>query len=151
MERRYANEVVGLNNRLTDVAAALGRVQLATLAQRNARRRAIADRYTAGLRGSLTPTVRSGDTHAFHQYTVRVPQRDGVLAAVRAAGVDAAVYYPTPVHRLPAFATTDVLPSTEAAAAECMSLPIHPLLSDDDVDFVVETVNHAVASCGGHR
>ncbi len=101
MERRYANEVVGLNNRLTDVAAGLGRVQLTTLAQRNALRRAIADRYTAGLRGAITPTVRPGDTHAFHQYTVRVPQRDGVLAAVRAAGVDAAVYYPTPVHRLP--------------------------------------------------
>ena len=151
MERRYANEVVGLNNRLTDVAASLGRVQLTTLAERNARRREIAARYDAGLRGVVTPTVRAGDTHAFHQYTVRVARRDAVLAQVREAGVDAAVYYPTPVHRLPAFDTSDGLPHTESAAAECMSLPIHPLLSDDDVDHVVETVNHAVANRGGQR
>lgn len=151
MERPYANEVVGLNNRLTDVAASLGRVQLTTLPQRNARRREIADHYTAGLRGLVTPAVRPGDTHAFHQYTVRLDRRDAVLDAVREAGVDAAVYYPKPVHRLPAFATTDALPHTEAAAAECMSLPIHPLLSKDDVDFVVETVNRAVVNCGGRR
>jgi perosamine synthetase len=149
MERRYANEIVGLNNRLTDVAASIGRVQLRTLSQRNARRREIARRYTAGLRGVDVPTVRPGDTHAFHQFTMRVPHRDAVLEGVRSAGVDAAVYYPTPVHRLPAYATTDALPHTETAAAECMSLPIHPFLTDDDVDLVVTTVNDAVAQNGG--
>jgi perosamine synthetase len=149
MERRYANEAVGLNNRLTDVAASLGRVQLTTLEERNARRRQVAERYTAGLRQVVSPSVRPGDTHAFHQFTVRVTRRDEVLHEVRRAGIHAAVYYPTPVHRLPAYSTSDTLPITEAAAAECMSLPIHPLLTDEDVDFVIDSVNHAVLTCRG--
>jgi dTDP-4-amino-4,6-dideoxygalactose transaminase len=148
MERRYANEVVGLNNRLTDVAAALGRVQLRHLAERNTRRRQIAQRYEHGLLGVRLPSTRAGDVHAFHQYTVRVPRRDAVLDAVRARGVDAAVYYPTPVHRLPAFGLAEELPHTETAAAEVISLPIHPSLTDREVDHVIETVNKVTASEG---
>jgi perosamine synthetase len=146
MARRYANEVIGLNNRLTDTAAALGRVQLTSLARRNDRRREIARRYDAGLVGVARPLTRPGSEHVYHQYTVRVPQRDAVLEEVRRRGVDAAVYYPTPVHRLPAFDRPETLPQTERAAAECLSLPVHPALTDDEVDHVIGAVNDAVLS-----
>ena len=148
MERRYANEIAGLNNRMTDVAAAIGRVQLTRLADWNQRRRDIAARYDAGLVGVVTPVTRAENVHVFHQYTVRVAVRDEVLGQVVAAGVAAAVYYPTPTHRLPAYGTADELPETERAAREVMSLPVHPRLTDADVDRVIEVVNEAVERHG---
>ncbi len=148
MERRYENEIAGLNNRMTDLAAAIGRVQLRHLPAWNDRRREIAARYDAELTGVATPQRRPGTTHVFHQYTVRVPQRDTVLASLDEAGIDAAVYYPTPTHRLPAYASGLHLRETDRAAAEVVSLPIHPRLSDDEVGRVVDAVNAAVG--GGH-
>ena len=148
MERRYENEVAGLNNRMTDLAAAIGRVQLTRLADWNDRRRSVAARYDAGLLGVVTPVTRPGNVHVFHQYTVRVANRDAVLEAVTGAGVAAAVYYPTPTHRLPAYATGDDLPETERAAREVLSLPVHPRLEDRDVDRVVEVVSEAVRRHG---
>lgn len=148
MERRYANEIPGLNNRMTDLAAAIGRVQLTRLLDWNDRRRAIAARYDAGLRGLVTPVTGPGNSHVFHQYTVRVGVRDEVLRTVVDAGVGAAVYYPTPTHRLPAFMTGDDLPATDRAAEEVMSLPVHPRLSDAEVDRVIDVVNEAVARHG---
>lgn len=148
MEVRYQNEVAGLNNRMTDLAAAIGRVQLHQLGDWNDRRRAIAARYDRGLRGVATPVTRPGNLHVFHQYTVRVANRDDVLCDVVEAGVAAAVYYPVPTHRLPAYRTADHLPETERAAADVMSLPVHPRLSDADVDRVVEVVNEAVRRHG---
>ena len=148
MERRYENEIAGLNNRMTDLAAAIGRVQLTRLPDWNHRRREIAARYDEGLQGVVTPVVRAENLHVFHQYTVRVGARDEVLRHVVDAGVAAAVYYPTPTHRLPAYATGDDLPETERAARDVLSLPIHPRLGDDEVDRVVEVVNEAVRRHG---
>ena len=148
MQRRYANEIAGLNNRMTDVAAAIGRVQLTRLDGWNERRRAVADRYDRGLRGVVTPVTRTENVHVFHQYTVRVAARDQVLRHVLDAGVAAAVYYPTPTHRLPAYLTGNDLPETERAASEVLSLPVHPLLEDVDVDRVIEVVNEAVERHG---
>ena len=148
MERRYANEIAGLNNRMTDLAAAIGRVQLTRLDSWNDRRRAIAARYEAGLRGVVPPVTRAENTHVFHQYTIRVAQRDEVLRGVVDARVAAAVYYPTPTHRLPAYLTGEDLPETDRAAREVMSLPVHPRLSDADVDRAIEVVNDAVERHG---
>jgi perosamine synthetase len=149
MERRYENEIAGLNNRMTDLAAAIGRVQLTRLAEWNDRRRAIAARYDAGLQGVVTPPTRPGNVHVHHQYTVRCEHRDDVLRDVMDAGVSAAVYYPTPTHRLPAYvdAGSD-LAETDRAAAEVMSLPVHPRLTDAEVDRVIDVVNKAVRRHG---
>ena len=148
MERRYANELVGYNLRLTDVAAAIGRVQLRKLPDWNERRRTNAAKLDAGL-GTLglvnTPVVADGVTHVYHQYTVRVPpdQRDALQEHLTANGVGSAVYYPTPTHLLPPFAESGkdaVLPETDRAAAEVLSLPVHPALDDADLDRIAETV-----------
>jgi dTDP-4-amino-4,6-dideoxygalactose transaminase len=148
MERRYANELVGYNLRLTDVAAAIGRAQLRKLPGWNEQRRAHAAKLDAGLAGHpgvLTPVLAPGAAHVYHQYTVRVPagRRDALHAHLAGHGVGSAVYYPTPVHRLPPFAAAAagaVLPATEDAAARVLSLPVHPSLADADLDRVAAAV-----------
>lgn len=149
MERRYENEVVGFNCRMTDVHAAIGRVQLAKLPGWTAQRQANARFLDENLEGVVTPPVAEGATHVYHQYTIRVPNdRDGFAAALaNEHGVGSGVYYPIPNHQLPSFGLTLDLPETARAAAEVLSLPVHPSLSQEDLERVVQGVN-AVAKAG---
>lgn len=149
MEQRYRNEVIGLNYRMTDIHAAIGRVQLKRLPGWTARRQQIARWYDDALEGVTVPPVADGVTHVYHQYTIRVPQdRDGFAAALlEEYGVGSGVYYPTPVHQLPSYGLDLDLPETARAAREVLSLPVHPGLSDDDVQRVIQAVN-AVAKAG---
>jgi dTDP-4-amino-4,6-dideoxygalactose transaminase len=142
MEQRYHNEVAGLNNRMTDLHAAIGRVQLGKLSDWTRRRQEIARAYDEQLRGVTTPPVAPGAEHVYHQYTIRVAgDRDAFVAALGERGVGSGVYYPVPVHRLPTFALELDLPVTEQAVAQVISLPVHPALSDADVATVVTAVN----------
>lgn len=154
MEQRYANEIVGANMRLTDVAAAVGRVQLTKLSGWNKQRQENAAFLSAGLRGVGVPEVDPEASHVWHQYTIRVPAaRDQVQAALKERGVGSAVYYPTPIHLLapyrpgahPANREWD-LPETMRAAEQVLSLPVWPGLSDDELGRVVGAVNEAVAA-----
>lgn len=148
-ERRYENEIVGLNNRMSDIHAAIGRVQLPKLAGWTAIRRKHAAIYDRDLKGVVVPPVAPYASHAYHQYTVRIGEgdRDDFAAHLAARGVGSGVYYPIPVHRLPAFAQSGDLPETERAARECLSLPVHPALTMDQIETVVQTVND-IASAG---
>nr|BFF23491.1 DegT/DnrJ/EryC1/StrS family aminotransferase [Glycomyces mayteni] len=143
MEQRYANEIVGANMRMTDVAAAIGRVQLRQLDGWTEQRRANAARFDAAIKTVTIPPVAAGARHIYHQYTVRVEgDRDGALEQLKAAGVGSAVYYPTPIHKLIPYAHMDVeLPVTDRAAAEVLSIPVHPSLTDDQLDRIVDAVN----------
>lgn len=156
MERQYANEVIGLNNRMTDIHAAIGRVQLTKVWGWTEQRRANAAFLDAHLAGVVTPPVRPGCTHVYHQYTVRIDgataaERDAVMAALRNEHqVGCGVYYPVPNHELVSlarFAPDRELPETARAAAEVISLPVHPSLSPEDLERVVEAVN-AVLGAG---
>jgi dTDP-4-amino-4,6-dideoxygalactose transaminase len=149
MEQRYRNEIVGFNTRMTDIHAAIGRVQLRALPDWTEQRQRNADFLTANLEGVVTPVVASGAVHVFHQYTVRVPRedRDQFAVALHDRGVGSGVYYPVPTHRLPSFGLAVELPETERAAAECLSLPVYPGLSADELARVVEAVN-TVAQAG---
>jgi dTDP-4-amino-4,6-dideoxygalactose transaminase len=143
MERQYENEIVGFNARMTNLHAAIGRVQLRKLAGWTSRRQANAAFFDANLTGVVTPPVADGATHVYHQYTVRVGEdRDGFVAALREEyGVGSGVYYPIPNHRLPSFGLELDLPQTERAAAEVVSLPVHPSIDDEDRDRIVTAVN----------
>jgi perosamine synthetase len=141
MEQRYRNEIAGLNNRMTDLAAAMGRVQLRRLPGWNEERRAVAAAYDEQLVGVVTPTVAPKAEPVWHQYTVRSGDRDGLAARLDAHGIDSAVYYPVPTHRLPAYDLDVELPETERAAREVLSLPIRPGLTDDEIARVVAAVN----------
>lgn len=148
-ERRYENEIAGLNNRMTDIHAAIGRVQLSKLAAWTRKRQENARFFDENLEGVVTPLVAPGAVHVYHQYTVRVQghDRDSFAARLAELGVGSGVYYPIPNHRLPAFARTEVLPETERAALEVLSLPVYPTLTEDELTQVVSAVN-SVASAG---
>ena len=149
MEQQYHNEVVGLNNRMTDIHAAIGRVQLTKVDAWTARRQANAAFLTAHLTGVTPPPVADGAVHVYHQYTVRVAEdRDGLAKALREEHqIGSGMFYPVPNHRLAPFQADVDLPETERAARECLSLPVHPALSQDDLERIVTAVN-ALAKAG---
>jgi dTDP-4-amino-4,6-dideoxygalactose transaminase len=153
MERQYANEVVGFNARMTDIHAAIGRVQLEQVGGWTVTRQANAAYLDTHLEGVRVPTVAADATHVYHQYTIRVDagERDRMVTALREEyGVGCGVYYPIPNHELASlarFAPSGELPQTARAAAEVISLPVHPSLSPGDLDRVVVAVN-AVARAG---
>lgn len=152
MERQYENEIVGFNARMTDIHAAIGRVQLTKVDDWTAQRRRNAAFLDANLRGVVVPPVVDGAVHVYHQYTIRVAEdRDGFVQALKDEHqVGSGVYYPIPNHRLPSLAPYAPgldLPETERAAREVVSLPVHPSLSQDDLERIVAAVN-AVAGAG---
>ena len=147
MERQYANELVGLNNRMTDIHASIGRVQLSHLAEWTKKRQDNAAFLTENLVGVVAPKVAPGAEHVYHQYTIRVPkgERDAFVATLKDKyKVGSGVYYPIPNHRLVSlekYAPGLDLPVTEEVAAEVVSLPVHPSLSQEDLERIVEAVN----------
>lgn len=149
MERRYENEVVGFNTRMTDIHAAIGRVQLTRLPGWTAKRQQNAAFLSNNIRGVVVPPIADGATHVFHQYTVRVVDhdRDAFAAELTKRGVGNGVYYPTPIHRLPSFAQTLNLPVTELAASQVLSLPVYPSLTKRQLESIVSAVN-TVAKAG---
>jgi dTDP-4-amino-4,6-dideoxygalactose transaminase len=149
----YEHVTLGHNFRLSSLAAAVGNAQLDRLDDFVAARRANAARLDEAvaetdLRAPVEPPHRE---HAYHQYTVTCPpgERDAVADALEAQGVASRVYYPTPIHRQPLYAgshaaVTDA-PVAEAAAETVLSLPVHPGLTDEEL----ETVASAVRACQG--
>jgi dTDP-4-amino-4,6-dideoxygalactose transaminase len=149
---RYHHEIVGYNFRMTDIHASIGLAQLTKLPANNARRREIAARYDRELRGVITPTVRPGVTHVYHQYTLRVNRRDELVEALRERGVGTGVYYPIPVHRQRPFVELGYgelrFPVAERLCEEVVSIPVHPSLTDDEVGQVITAVNAVAAELG---
>lgn len=156
MEKQYENEVIGFNTRMTDIHAAIGRVQLTKVDKWTARRQHNASVLNEGLTsiaGLQIPKVAEGAVHVYHQYTVRLDsgERDRIRHALHEEhGIGAGVYYPIPNHRLPSlahFAPGLDLPETERASREVLSLPVHPSLSESDLDRIV-TAMSAVCQAG---
>ncbi|GAA2516363.1 DegT/DnrJ/EryC1/StrS family aminotransferase [Rarobacter incanus] len=155
MERQYANELVGFNARMTDIHASIGRVQLTKVGGWTKKRQdnaAYLTRYLSEVDGVTPPPVAPGAVHVYHQYTIRVEQdRDRIVKALREEyNVGSGVYYPIPNHRLASlekFAPGLDLPETERAAAQVISLPVHPSLSESDLERIVTAVA-AVAKAG---
>jgi dTDP-4-amino-4,6-dideoxygalactose transaminase len=148
-EKRYVHAYFGLNWRMQDINAAIGHVQLGRLEGWNEARIANAEALSRLIRPVETPRVREGDRHVFHQYTVRVPNdRDGVQKRLLEAGVGSAVHYPIPIHQQPIMRDMGFgegsFPVAEAAAASVLSLPVHPMLGPEDVEYIAATINRVV-------
>lgn len=146
MEVQYHNEIIGYNNRMTDIHAAIGRVQLRKLARWTKSRIRNAQYLTDQIDGVSAPHVAPGSVHVFHQYTVRVPEdRDGFSRALKDEfGIGNGVYYPVPNHQLPSlkkYATRSDLPETVRASRQVLSLPVHPALKLRHLDRVIRAVN----------
>ena len=143
---RYVSDVAGTNSRLDELQAAILRVRLRHLDAENAVRRWLAARYDAALAGLpiARPAARPDDGPVYHLYVIRAAARDALAEHLRARGIGTAVHYPVPVHRQPAYAHLGYgpgsLPATEAAAAEVLSLPMYPDLTEESVDAVVAAI-----------
>ena len=153
MEKQYENEVVGFNARMTDIHAAIGRVQLTKVDAWTAKRQmnaAALDAGLSGISGVQIPKVHQDAVHVYHQYTIRIDaaERDRAQLALKEEyGVGTGVYYPIPNHRLPSlakFAPELHLPETERAAAEALSLPVHPSLTEGELERIVLAVTAVV-------
>jgi dTDP-4-amino-4,6-dideoxygalactose transaminase len=148
--RKYEHLEVGMNSRLDTLQAVVLRAKLAMLDEWNAERRRLAERYDSMVRALAhadrveTPGTAAGNEHVFHQYVVRVPDRDRMIRALNAAGIGVGVHYPRPIHQLPAFtewaAPLGAFPVAESAAPQLMSLPIYPGLTEVQQDIVVDGI-----------
>lgn len=162
---RYVTEELGYNYRMTEIAAALGHVQLAKLDARNEMRRKNAARLNELLaqsetraesprHGVVTPRELPGRRHVWHQYTIRIPAghdaRDRLQAHLRDRGVESATFYPAPIHRQPLYRRLGYgdaeLPVAQRLANEVLSLPVHPSLSAANLEAIAAAVNDAVAA-----
>ena len=148
--QRYLHDELGWNSRLDEIQAAVLRVKLRRLADWATRRRAIAAKYRAGLAGLGVglPAETAESLHVYHQFTIRVPDRDGVQRRMAERGVATAIYYPVPLHLQPLYAELGYragdFPETERAAREVLCLPIYPELRDEQIDEVVDACRQAL-------
>ena len=149
MEKRYENEVVGFNTRMTDIHAAIGREQLKKIEGWTKQRQANAKFLDENLKGVVVPYVTPGASHVYHQYTIRIVghDRDKFAAEMTKRGVGNGVYYPIPVHQLQSFGLKFDLPNTTSACKEVLSIPVHPALTQSELETVVEVIN-SIANAG---
>ena len=150
---RYQHSRIGINGRLDTLQAAVLLAKLSVFDEELAGRDRAAELYAEALRpleqaGVLRlPRLRSERTSPWAQYTVEVENRAEVAAALHAEGVPTAVHYPVPMHQQPVFAELEAgsLPVSERAAARVVSLPMHPYLSEADVQRVAGALEAVLA------
>jgi dTDP-4-amino-4,6-dideoxygalactose transaminase len=145
---RYVSAYVGINSRLDSIQAAILGVKLGSLVADNARRRTIAHRYDLGLSKLplMLPKRRAEATHVFHQYVIRLTERDRLRDWLHAAGIGTGIHYPVPVHLQPAYrgrlaAGPSGLGVTERAARQILSLPMYPQLSEEMIDCIITQIH----------
>lgn len=145
--RKYANEVIGFNSRLDEIHAATLRVKLPHLAAWNSRRSWTAKEYLEGIDPTrfTLPFVPPDAVPVWHQFVVRHPERDRLMAYLANAGVGTLIHYPVPPHLQPAYAHLELGPGTfpisEAIHREVLSLPVGPELSADSSAQVIAAIN----------
>ncbi len=148
---KYLHTRLGYNYRMTDIAAAIGIVQLKKLDKFNMRRRKNAEYYNTHLKvkGLLTPHVAEGMHHVYHQYVIRLTEefpmkRPEFMEYLKAKGIGSAVHYPIPIHRQPLYAVAqdpDPCPVSTRLAESVLSLPVHPLLDGKEIAYICDTIN----------
>jgi dTDP-4-amino-4,6-dideoxygalactose transaminase len=141
---KYIHHLWGGNFRLDPIQAAILRVKLRHLDEWQARRRSNAARYRAQLGGLPLILPEEHQSHVYHHFVIRAQLRDGLKDYLAARQIDSEVYYPLALHLQPCFAQFGYkpgsLPRAEAASQEALALPVHPDLSEEQIDFVAETV-----------
>lgn len=145
-EKRYYHVRIGMNSRLDTLQAAILLPKLSILDDEVSARQRVADHYAAGLReiGVTPPSIAQHNVSAWAQYTIRVQNRNAVQKALREAGIPTAVHYPMPLNRQPAVADSAArLPHGDKAADEVMSLPMHPYMTQEQIQQIVAQIGLA--------
>ena len=148
---RYHHDEIGYNFRMTDISAAIGLAQLDKIDGFNDKRIENAAYLNAGLKnvdGIITPYCAYGSKHVYHQYTIRVEKgdRDDWVDIINDCGVGTGIHYPIPLYNQPIYRKLGLsgnCPNAELAADNVISLPVHPSLTKDDLDLVIEAVKTA--------
>jgi len=147
MQRRYYHDMLGYNFRMTDLHAAIGLAQMDRLDEFTQRRRQNAAYLNEKISSVVTPRVPEGFEHVWHQYTVRFTDgrdRDAAAKRLGDAGIGSGIFYPVPAHKqgyMRELVGEITLPVTERLAAEVLSLPVHPQLTQDDLEKIVSEEN----------
>jgi perosamine synthetase len=148
---KYLHTRLGYNYRMTDVAAAIGLVQLKKLEKFNMRRRKNAEYYDThiSVKGLVTPAVAQGMHHVYHQYVIRLTdefpmKRADFMEYLKVKGIGTAVHYPIPIHHQPVYARAnepDSCPISTSLATSVMSIPVHPLLDQKELAYICDAIN----------
>lgn len=143
---KYDHKIYGWNSRLDELQAVALRLKLPTLDADNARRRAIAARYSESFRGLplRTPPVFSDRTSVYHQYVLETPHRDELKKYLDSRGIGTGMYYPLPLHRHEAWISRSLpshsLPESERYSRENLAIPVFAELEDDEIAYIISTV-----------
>ena len=148
---RYHHDAIGYNFRMTDISAAIGLAQLDKIDEFNDKRIANAAYLNEGLKdvdGVITPYCADGSKHVYHQYTIMVEKgdRDDWVDIINDCGVGTGIHYPIPLYNQPIYRTLGFegyCPNAEFAADNVISLPVHPSLTQEDLDLVIKAVKTA--------
>ena len=147
--QRYEHEILGYNYRMTDIAASIGLTQLKHIDEFNAKRNENAEYLTQHLQeidGVTPPYVADDVTHVFHQYTIRVAKRDEFKDFLNENGIGTGVHYPIVLYKQPYYQAQNITgncPEAESAASEVLSIPVHPSLTQDDLDTIIDVIKQA--------
>lgn len=150
--KRYYHEILGFNLRMTDISAAIGIAQLKRLDEFNSIRIKNAAHLSEKLKdveGIITPKIKEGVRHVFHQYTIRVTEdfkvtRDELVKILNGKGIGTGIYYPVPIHKQPLYKNLGYdgnLPISEKMVREVLSLPIHPSVTNEDLEFIANIIS----------
>ncbi len=144
---RYVSDIAGLNSRLDEIQAAILRIKLRNLDRENSKRQELASIYDAAFssRNLCIPIVRPDVRHAYHQYTLQLPERDQCRDRLEVNGIQTAILYPKPVHLQPAYrdrlqSGPGLLRHSERICTEILSIPMHPYLTENEIVRVVNAV-----------
>ncbi len=145
--KRYHHDIIGYNSRLDELQAVILRSKLKNIASYNDNRRRVGQLYSDLLKEFVQPPIEDGiGTHVYHQYTVLTDKRDQIMAALSKNDIACAIYYPIPLHKQNVFKELCAnvnLPVTDKIVSQCMSLPVFPELSNEQVKSIVAVI----ASC----
>ncbi len=148
---RYYHDEIGFNSRLDEIQAAILRIKLRHIDEYNAKRRKNAELYNKHLdyAGIRTPSEQNGTRHVYHQYTIRIDNRDAVKQRLDAGNITSSmIYYPVPLHLQAAYKGLGMskgsLPQAERAAKEVLSLPMYPELTEVQIKQVSDALKQAM-------
>lgn len=145
---KYIHDVLGYNLRMTNIQAAIGLAQLKKLDQLNMIRIKNAEYYNKNIsnRSIIKPVKRENVFHVYHQYVLRVPKdRDSFMQHINSNNIGTAIHYPMPIHMQPLYRSLNypdnLCPVSTRLTKEVLSIPVHPLLSPEELTHIVSTIN----------
>jgi len=143
--KKYIHSEIGVNSRLDELQAAILRVKFKHLEIWNEKRRKNARMYNSLLKNVTTPYEMEFVKHIYHQYTIRVKEREKLQKYLQEKGISTAIHYPCPIHLQEAYKKLGYsisLPESERAAKEVLSLPNYPEMSEESINYVAYTINN---------